>query len=96
RNVTGVQTCALPIFSERVACSVQAASIEEPRECCHDSAQNHDGKPDALDANADGARASRTIADRVDMSSETAFTIKEMADRHDEIGRASCRERGES
>src|SRR5205823_11838770 len=84
--VTGVQTCALPIFEKRRACG-DADGVEQ-RFCDARRDAAHDG---VVCVGADGLAPARDLEllERVAHSSSSAARTRE-------IGRASCRERGKS
>src|SRR5207249_9527836 len=90
RNVTGVQTCALPIYRERVA----AARLPVVR--------RRDGEVHRAEVAVAGAREGAGAAggddahDRGALHADTDRVIDELEVAEEEIGRASCRERGGS
>src|SRR5207249_8163715 len=92
RNVTGVQTCALPIFDD----SPQIASHES-----YSSAFDSDVRAGTHgDANI-GSRQRRSVINAIASHGDDAASAAKFLDfpilvlrRNFEIGRASCRERG--
>src|SRR5438067_9877568 len=79
RNVTGVQTCALPISDPRRPCRLRTLPERRLR-------------PDALAAAGDAREAGRRTARRG--TDGRPLPLRD-GHRRAEIGRASCRERGE-